>query len=163
MPRPTLVTKTPRSITLNLARGKAISQTIPEDCTLEVWMRQDGPGHTEWSQSDASRVGKTMVLVSGLAPGTSYHFRSRAGRVAGNWAGAPMRWSAFSVESMYATSGTAAKVSKPRESSLCKQRFVRAAPFGKRVSGFEAQTSCAFDVFLLRVEVAPVVDGVKRV
>eukprot|EP00854_Cymbomonas_tetramitiformis_P002468 gene2468-3205_t len=103
LPRPIMVAKTETSITLNLTRGNTASQKLPSDCMWEICVKKDGGDW--WVFSSAK--GRTIVTVTGLEPGNKYHFRSRAGRLV-EGVGVP-RWSNYSVESQYATSGQASR------------------------------------------------------
>ena len=76
--RPTLVSRTETSITLNLHRSKNTNQTLPKDRCWELSLTKD----RERDYSAFTSVkGKTVVTVSDLIPGTRYCFKARLGRV----------------------------------------------------------------------------------
>jgi len=100
--RPTLVSRTETSITLNLHRSKNTNQTLPKDRCWELSLTKD----RERDYSVFTSVkGKTVVTVSDLIPGTRYCFKARVGRVEPD--GDVSEWGPYSVESAYATSGKA--------------------------------------------------------
>ena len=76
--RPTLVSRTDTSITLNLYRSKNTNQTLPKDRCWELSLTKE----RERNYSVFTSVkGKTVVTVSDLTPGTRYCFKARVGRV----------------------------------------------------------------------------------
>ena len=100
--RPTLVSRTDTSITLNLHRSKNTNQTLPKDRCWELSLTKE----RERDYSVFTSVkGKTVVTVSDLIPGTRYCFKARVGRVEPD--GDVSEWGPYSVESAYATSGKA--------------------------------------------------------
>jgi hypothetical protein len=99
--RPTLVSRTDSSITLNLYRNKSTTQTLPSDRCWELSLKKE----REHSYAVFTSVkGKTIVTVSDLVPGTRYCFKARVGRVEGSNQEVT-EWGPYSVESVYATSG----------------------------------------------------------
>ena len=75
--RPTLVSRTDTSVTLNLYRGKNQS-TLPSDRRWELSLKKE----RERDYAVFTSVkGKTVVTVSDLDPGTRYCFKARVGRV----------------------------------------------------------------------------------
>ena len=101
--RPTLVTRTDSSITLNLYRTKSTTQTLPQDRCWELSLKKD----KEQNYSVFTSVkGKTIITVSDLLPGTKYCFKARVGRVDES-SGEVTEWGPHSVESAYVTSGRA--------------------------------------------------------
>ena len=102
--RPTLVSRTDTSITLNLYRSKNTNQTLPKDRCWELSLTKE----RERNYSVFTSVkGKTVVTVSDLTPGTRYCFKARVGRVESGESAGVSEWGPYSVESAYATSGKA--------------------------------------------------------
>lgn len=101
--RPTLVSRTDNSITLNLSRTKSTSQTLPQDRCWELSMKKE-KDHSFSVHS--SLTGKAVITVDDLLPGTKYCFKSRVGRVEES-SGKVTEWGPHSVESAYVTSGRA--------------------------------------------------------
>ena len=99
--RPTLVSRTDESITLNLYRSKNTTQTLPSDRCWELSLKKER-GEREFTVFTSVK-GKTLVTVSDLIPGTRYCFKARVGRVEKD--GKVSEWGPHSVESVYATSG----------------------------------------------------------
>lgn len=99
--RPTLVSRTDESITLNLYRSKNKTQTLPSDRCWELSLKKER-GEREFTVFTSVK-GKTLVTVSDLVPGTRYCFKARVGRVEKD--GKVSEWGPHSVESVYATSG----------------------------------------------------------
>ena len=98
--RPTLVSRTDTSVTLNLYRGKNQS-TLPSDRRWELSLKKE----RERDYAVFTSVkGKTVVTVSDLDPGTRYCFKARVGRV-GSDGDEVTEWGPHSVESAYATTG----------------------------------------------------------
>lgn len=101
--RPTLVSRTDNSITLNLSRTKSTSQTLPQDRCWELSMKKE-KDHSFSVHS--SLTGKAVITVDDLLPGTKYCFKSRVGRIEES-SGKVTEWGPHSVESAYVTSGRA--------------------------------------------------------
>ena len=144
--RPTLVSRSDNTITLNVYRHKS-GGTLPPDRCWELSLKRHGD--RDYTVYAAVR-GNPVVTVSDLVPGTRYSFKARVGRVssekdgedgdtkskstmdvlsetifsslrdgAGSMKGVEIisekdvtEWGDYSIESAYATSGTA-----PRETS----------------------------------------------
>ena len=120
--RPTLVSRTDTSITLNLHRSKNTNQTLPKDRCWELSLTKE----RERDYSVFTSVkGKTVVTVSDLIPGTRYCFKARVGRVEPD--GDVSEWGPYSVESAYATSGKA-----PPEHHGTKSHGAKADGQGRR-------------------------------
>ena len=99
--RPTMVSRTDDTITLNLSRAKSTTQNLPQDRCWELSMKKEK--EQNYSVYDTVK-GTCVVTVSDLLPGTKYSFKARVGRVDES-TGEVTEWGPFSVESMYATSG----------------------------------------------------------
>jgi len=101
--RPTLVSRSDNSITLNLSRTKSTSQTLPQDRCWELSMKKE---KDQSFSVHSSVTGKAVITVDDLVPGTKYCFKSRVGRVDES-SGKVTEWGPHSVESAYVTSGRA--------------------------------------------------------
>lgn len=101
--RPTLVSRTDDSITLNLYRTKSTTQTLPEDRCWELSLKKEKDQNFIVF---TSIKGKTIVTVNELTPGTKYCFKARVGRLNAD-TGEVTEWGPYSVESAYVTSGRA--------------------------------------------------------
>ena len=102
--RPTLVSRTDDSITLNLYRTKSTTQTLPQDRCWELSLKKEKEhNYTVFT----SVKGKTVITVDDLLPGTKYCFKARVGRVESGESSGVSEWGPYSVESAYATSGKA--------------------------------------------------------
>ena len=90
--RPTLVSRTDTSITLNLYRSKNTNQTLPKDRCWELSLTKE----RERNYSVFTSVkGKTVVTVSDLTPGTRYCFKARVGRVESGESSGVSEWGPY--------------------------------------------------------------------
>ena len=170
--RPTLVSRTDNTITLNVYRHKSGGNLPPDRCWELSLKKQGDQNFTVY----AAVRGNPVVTVSDLLPGTRYHFKARVGRVssekddlegekskssmdvlsetvfsslrdnaAGGMKGVEIiseedvtEWGDYSIESAYATSGSA-----PRQGQVTVEEVqdvnISAPGQGKKAKKKQAQ------------------------
>lgn len=174
--RPTLVSRSDNTITLNVYRHKS-GGTLPPDRCWELSLKKQGD--REFTVYAAVR-GNPVVTVSDLVPGTRYSFKARVGRVSsekdgedgdtkskstmdvlsetvfsslrdgsGSMKGVEIisekdvsEWGDYSIESAYATSGTAPKETSKKhaeEEKAAQEANVSAPGQGKKAKKKQAQ------------------------
>ncbi|OUS48003.1 hypothetical protein BE221DRAFT_60246, partial [Ostreococcus tauri] len=95
--RPTMVSRTDDSMTLNLSRAKSTTQNLPQDRCWELSMKKEKD--QSYTVYDTVK-GTCVVTVTNLLPGTKYAYKARVGRVDES-TGEVTEWGPYSVESMY--------------------------------------------------------------
>jgi len=127
--RPTLVSRTDTSITLNLYRTKTTTQTLPQDRCWELSLKKDKEQNY---YVFTSVKGKTIITVNDLIPGTKYCFKARVGRV-DEATGEVTEWGPHSVESAYVTSGRAPTGNVGKQTAMmAKEDAAAEAGMGKK-------------------------------
>ena len=126
--RPTMVSRTDDSMTLNLSRAKSTTQNLPQDRCWELSMKKEKD--QSYTVYDTVK-GTCVVTVTNLLPGTKYAYKARVGRVDES-TGEVTEWGPYSVESMYATSGKAPVGNSGKQSEAKGEEVVVEAGMGKK-------------------------------